>query len=139
MTTRRQAGLPQEQIEAFAQSLLTNLRGLSIKDSLLVLSAAIRRVVRSDHGTLGKHSRSLPIANLKRRSSSGRVSKIESDPEVQRFIHELKRYHTYSEIEQFCITAFGVKRAPRKSSIGRYIQKITAETTETDDAEPKSG
>lgn len=54
-------------------------------------------------------------------------SRVELDPEVFTFLNGLGRYHTIKEMRQLIIERFGSDRAPSKSSLGRFLSRITRE------------
>lgn len=54
-----------------------------------------------------------------------KLSRIEEDQEIFHFINGLDRYHTINELHQLLIKRFGAERTPSKSSLGRFLQKIS--------------
>lgn len=125
-STRHEA-LTQKKVRYFAELLVQTLPKISLTDALRVFNEAIIQVVRNSTKNPCDKPVKLPIANLKRRARAGRVSKIEVDPEIKAFIHQLRGYHSYPEIARRCAHKFGKQRAPSKSAVGRYIKKITDE------------
>ncbi|MEW7986508.1 MAG: hypothetical protein AB2777_22375 [Candidatus Thiodiazotropha endolucinida] len=125
-STRHEA-LTQKKVRYFAEVLVQTLPKISLKDALRVFNEAIFQVIRNSTTKPCDKPVKLPIANLKRRASAGRVAKIEADPEIKAFIHQLRGYHSYPEIARLCAHKFGKKRAPSKSAVGRYIKKISDE------------
>lgn len=61
---------------------------------------------------------------LARRPRCGK-SRIEQDMEVFDFINGLDRYHTIKELRELISGRFGKARTPSRSSLGRFLTKIT--------------
>jgi anaerobic ribonucleoside-triphosphate reductase len=55
------------------------------------------------------------------------MSRVEQDKEVFDFINGLDRYHTIKELRELISRRFGKARTPSKSSLGRFLRKITKE------------
>jgi hypothetical protein len=53
-------------------------------------------------------------------------SRIDLDPELRAFIHELLPHCTFAEIAAECAKRFGKPRAPSKSAVHRYWQRQQA-------------
>lgn len=52
-----------------------------------------------------------------------RLSRIESDSELEQFLLSMKGQHTHAAMLQQCIDKFGKERAPSKSALNRFIKK----------------
>ncbi len=53
----------------------------------------------------------------------GAQSKIDLDPELRAFIHDLLPHCTFAEIAAECATRFGNPRAPSRSAVHRFWQR----------------
>tara|TARA_Y100000782_G_C10113253_1_gene235478 strand:- start:243 stop:626 length:384 start_codon:yes stop_codon:yes gene_type:complete len=65
-----------------------------------------------------------PSASVLQPRKRGGVSAIDKDPELETFILSLKGPRTIANIRTACAKKFGDKRAPSKSALHRYIQKL---------------
>ncbi len=54
-----------------------------------------------------------------------RLSMVENAPDIQAFIHNLDRYYSGPEMLAVIEKHFGKERTPSKSSLHRYLQKIS--------------
>lgn len=61
------------------------------------------------------------------RRPRGLQSKITNDHEIRDFIHGLRGYHTIDKIVGLCARKFGRKRAPSRSAVGRYLQRLSVQ------------
>lgn len=115
-----------ETIEKQARVLLLSLRGSTQREAVNILSTAISLTVSEfDAGQLDKQ---LPVPDstlLCRRQR--KLSRIEQDTELQGFIHGLDRYIGLWELHRLLTQRFGKERTPSKSSLHRYLQKITSQ------------
>ncbi len=59
------------------------------------------------------------------RRPRGTKSRFIIDSELAEFMGTIGKYHTLKELRLLLVEHFGEKRAPSKSSIHRYIQRIT--------------
>jgi hypothetical protein len=109
-----------------ADRIAAQLAALSTQQALQVLTEVQQRILkasvtRDDEG-LSRPWAPCPVAI---RSPVGGVSKIESDPEILAFITGLTEYQSLKKIVDLCIRKFGLERSPSKSSVHRYLQKIS--------------
>lgn len=112
------------QIEKQANALLLSLRGYTQRDAVIVLSTAISLAVTEfDQGQLDKQA-AVPNCSLLFRRNA-KLNRIEQDTELQGFIHGLDRYVSLLELRNLLTQRFGKERTPSKSSLHRYLQKIT--------------
>lgn len=104
------------------------------RDALHVLAAVIERAARrAEIGGELPPSIAPPSVLALTSRRRGSVSKIEADWEVRKFIHDHAERMTYQELEVACRKEFGGKRAPGKSSICRYVQKLRKQQERNDD------
>lgn len=61
------------------------------------------------------------------RKPAGIKSRITTDSELVDFLNSIDRYYTIMQLRALLVERFGSKRAPSKSAIHRYLQKITME------------
>ena len=59
------------------------------------------------------------------RKKSGLKSRFETDPELAEYLETIDRYYTLEELRLVLVVRFGADRVPSKSSIHRYLQKLT--------------
>jgi len=103
------------------------MNGLPVSDALRILNAAMAQVLNE---SIAPNDQSMTkpfissLANFLPRHR-GRPRGIESDAEVQRYIHTIHERRTFQQISEMCLVKFGKKRAPSKSAIQRYIQDLT--------------
>jgi len=115
-----------DQINKRARTILLGLRGCQQRDAVNMLATAISMVVsQSDVATEQLNGLfTVPGNHLLCRRRGG-ISRIEQDSEVKVFIHSLDRYYTGPEMLDMIKNRFGKERTPSKSSLHRYLQKIT--------------
>ena len=115
-----------KELQSRMTKLLAILGDLSNVEALQALNQVSAEILRSveatDASAFNVPVIAVPAHLLERRR--GRPSKIESDPKLRDFIHELEPGLTIKEIEARCVAMFGEERAPRKSTISRYIQRM---------------
>lgn len=113
-----------EQIEQQAKAILLGLRGYSQRNAVAILSTAIcLTVTEFDQGQLDEQTAMSSCSLLIRRR--GKLSRIDQDVELKNFIHGLDRYASLFELHSLLTERFGKKRTPSKSSLHRYLQKIS--------------
>ncbi len=61
------------------------------------------------------------------RRQPGGCSRFERDSELADFLNNVDRYYTIKELRALLIARFGSERTPSKSSLHRYLQKITSQ------------
>lgn len=83
----------------------------------------LRQTVERDDGALARPWTLCPVAI---RRPTGRVSIIESDPEIFAFITGLTEYKSIKAIVAMCIERFGPERSPSARSVHRFLQKLAA-------------
>lgn len=107
-----------------ARSVVDSLSALSPGQAILVLHHAMGCVLSGlptvDPGRLALFPEIDAAVLLRPRR--GR-SKIESNPELQRFVHD-RLSIPYITLTELCKAHFGADVAPSKSSVHRYIQKL---------------
>ncbi|MBI2354255.1 MAG: hypothetical protein HYV06_04350 [Deltaproteobacteria bacterium] len=113
-------------IDKRARAIVLGLRGYSQWDAVSVLAAAISMIASQPVLTGEKHDEpSMAFNSHLLRRRPGQISRIEKDPEIKAFIHSLDRYYPGPDLLALLEQRFGKKRTPSKSSLGRYLQKIT--------------
>ncbi len=116
--------LTEFEIQNASKEIVYDLVKLTPSDAFKVLHQALGQVIKANLNTDYAKPESLmypynPV--LKRRKQQ---MKVDADPELKAFIHSLKTYHSTNEIVALCVKKFGKKRAPSKSSLGRYFQRL---------------
>jgi hypothetical protein len=64
------------------------------------------------------------------RKSAGNKSRFAIDCELRAFLDTVDRYYTTSQLRALMVEHFGADRVPSRSSIHRYLQKITRRTSQ---------
>jgi hypothetical protein len=59
------------------------------------------------------------------RRRPGSFSPFDTDKELAEFINGVDQYYSIAKLRNLLIERFGADRAPSKSALHRYIQKIT--------------
>lgn len=115
-----------------ADQLLAQVGELPAADALQVLNAAASRLlkgVQHQARSLVEPAHMTPPLLCKR--SRGAPSKIDTDEEVRAFIHDQSCGMTFEQLEAACRVRFGHQRAPSKSAIHRYVQRLKFPKTTT--------
>lgn len=97
------------------------VKGLSAEDVVDVLTQQLKAVT---HGAVKGKSKPQPSMAVLRDRPAGRLSSIELDPELEAFILEQSMSQTVEHIHKLCIAKFGKQRAPSRSALYRYIDKM---------------
>lgn len=117
--------MTRENINRQAIAIVTSLAGVSRIDAVKILSVSIQLIASEDRPT-DKLDNPCFVANGNLiRKKSGSPSRFEKDPELIKFISNLDHYYTCGEMLTLLVKQFGKERAPSKSSLGRYLQKIS--------------
>jgi len=116
-----------KEIEEKARLITLNVSGLSITDALQVLNTATALILNKSEQPVEQNLKKPFISSLANflPRHAGRLCSVESDPELQRYIHSIHEMRAIKQITEMCRVKFGAKRTPSKSSIHRYIQKMT--------------
>lgn len=69
-----------------------------------------------------------PALLVLRARKRGPLSKVEDDPEVEAFILKQSATRTVEHLLQQCVREFGKERAPSRSGLYRYIDKLKYRT-----------
>jgi hypothetical protein len=117
--------LNSDQIIQQAEGIVENLKGLRQNDAIAILSAGIymialeqappEKVLKNSYFGFNPHLR---------RVRPGGNCIIDNDLEIKEYIHNLDRYLPLNDLRDELVKKFGESRAPSRSSIGRYLQKI---------------
>lgn len=112
-----------ENYRACVPALLAIVKDLAPRDAIAALIETAHALPNADNAEFIIFPSS--ASNLIRRTKGGRLSKIESDPELKSFLLAVYGYHTIMELVRMCQEKFGMERAPSKSGLQRFISKIT--------------
>lgn len=124
--TNKPDALDREEIIQRAEVIVNGMMGLSMNDAVAILSTGIYIIATG-------HDRAKDILEKScygfnpnvRRVRPGGISLIDKNPEVKAYIHGIDRYLSVESLHRELVKRFGKERAPSKSSIGRYLQKIS--------------
>lgn len=108
------------------ERVLATLGDLPAADALQVLNTAMGKVlagIERAPDIAAPQAVSPLLASLMQRSQGGH-SRIDGDPELLAFILGLPAHLTYPQIEAACRARFGAERAPSKSAIHRFVQRL---------------
>lgn len=108
------------------ERVLATLGGLPATDALQVLNTAMGKVlagIERAPDIAAPQAVSPLLASLMQRTQGGH-SRIDSDPELLAFILGLPAHLTYPQIEAACRAKFGAERAPSKSAVHRFVQRL---------------
>lgn len=115
-----------DKIITHARGTVLALSGYTQRDAVSILAAAISIITLQPGQAVGRFDEACKAFNSNLlRKRPGNISRIEKDPEVKEFIHNLDRYYTGPELLTMIEDRFGKMRTPSKSSLGRYLQKIS--------------
>lgn len=116
--------LSEIEIRRKARDIVAALTDVAGMDAMKIVNQAQSIILRESLAVSpGPDCQVYPFnPNLVRR---GPVSKIDADPELKEFIHSLPAYHGVEQIAAMCVERFGVDRAPSKSAVHRYLQKLS--------------
>ena len=128
--------MKQQDHKARVTKLLTILADMSAVEALQALNQAnadvLQRIERARTTTF--HNPVVPVPTHLIERHRGRQPMIENDPELRDFIHglaTLERKLTFKEIADECAIKFGPDRAPTKSAIHRYSQRLKKRISDT--------
>jgi len=96
---------------------------LSVADALAVMSEAIRKHAEQEAASTSSAANDAKMSSVELHVAGSGWTKIECDLEIRDFIHGLQGRLSFNEMAEECRRQFG-DRAPGKSSIHRYIQKL---------------
>ena len=130
MKPKKRSNSGKEKYKERVPALIVALKGLTLGNALAALLEAARHLLNETDSSDYYNSTPLSLGNLTRRTKGGRLPKIESDPELQSFLHGIIGYHSLSELVRLCQEKFGMERAPSKSCLHRYTQKLTRQSAE---------
>ena len=99
------------------------LRQLTLADALEVTGQLLAELSTSELTDIRQTSTRASASVLQPRKA-GRRHSIETDAELEAFILSLRGSRTIADIRTACVKKFGDKRAPSKSALHRYIQKL---------------
>jgi hypothetical protein len=111
-----------DQINEQAQAILFGLNGYGERDIVRILSAATSLIVSQPAAREDGLTRS--AEGYLFRLCTGQKGKIDRDPEINAFLHEIDHYLTLSELHALLVGKFGKVRAPSRSSLGRHFKKL---------------
>lgn len=101
------------------------VRDLPAMDVVDVLTQQLR-VIAGD-----MQHKAIPDLPVLRLRPHERLMDIEKDPELEAFILTQSASYTIEHIRMQCVREFGEKRAPSKSALHRYIQRLIRRNKET--------
>jgi len=61
------------------------------------------------------------------RKRPGNISRFELDSELVEFLDQIDSYYSIKQLHILVLNRFGKERTPSKSSLHRYLQKITSQ------------
>ena len=114
-----------DQIVQQAEAIVHGLMEFRKDEVVAILSAGIYIIASGENPPreILDHSCFELNPNLIRRPRGG-SSIMGSDQEIRAYILGLDRYLTLDELRSELVAKFGKKRAPGRSTIGRFLQKI---------------
>lgn len=109
-----------------AQEIAVGLVGFNKDEALAILSASIFIVATGEEPEKDIRPKTgYPNnPNLIRRRKGG-VSPLDNDPELKAYILGLDRYLSIVKIHKRLVEKFGKNRIPSRSSIHRFLQRVT--------------
>ncbi len=115
--------LSEFEIHKKAREIVSGLLDMPALDAMMIVIQAINIIARENIaiGYVPSPPASAFNPYLRRH---GQISKIDADPEIKAFIHGISDDMTIKEIAEQCQRRFGKNRAPSKSAVGRYLQKL---------------
>ncbi len=99
------------------------LKQLSLAEALEVTGQLLAELSTSETAPV-KLTSVRTSASVLQPGKAVRKHSIEKDPELEAFILSLRGSRTIADIRTACAKKFGDKRAPSKSALHRYIQKL---------------
>lgn len=117
---------PEEKTQWLVTRIFAELSDLPVSAALRIIHIVLGRLLtaRTPEIADALPGRVAPLNPDLLRRPRGCRSKIPNDREVLDFIHGLKGYHTIDQITGLCARRFGRKRAPSRSALGRYLQRL---------------
>lgn len=113
-----------------AQEIVARLAGSEKNEALITLSASMCIIASGE--TLPKvildNSSHWKNPHLIRRRRGG-TSPIDMDQEVKEYILGIDRYLSLNAMHEEIVKKFGKKRAPSRSAIGRFLQRVNRENS----------
>ena len=115
--------LSEHEIYQQSRVILSDLSALNPSDALKILNKVqwvlINESLNAEY-TSGKQVYPYnPV--LKRR---GQIMKVDADPEMREFIMNLNTYLSIKDIVALCVEKFGKARAPSRSALHRWLQRL---------------
>jgi hypothetical protein len=111
-----------EKLRAF-HAVQAAVKNLPASDVVDVLTQQLREVA----GAIPQ-GKPAPALAVLRDLTPGRLSNIEQDPELEAFILRQSACLSIEHIRRECIKKFGAERAPSRSGLNRYINKLKYRT-----------
>lgn len=108
------------------RTIVNLLAGVPCREAVTILASAINCIAaqpKQDGEAVPAPTH--PNLHLKRRTRAGVASKVTASPEVQKYLEQLDHYLTLKELRAELVQRFGKEKAPSKSSLQRYIKKIS--------------
>ena len=120
---------PEEKTQRLVTRIFAELSDLPVCEALQVIQVVLARLLtaRTPEIADALPGRVVPLNPALLRRPRGCQSKITKDPEIRGFIHGLSGYHTIDQITGLCARKFGRKRAPSRSAVGRYLQRLSVQ------------
>lgn len=94
------------------------IQGLSAVDVVEILTHQLNDVVQAAEGTPQDPRETNMVLAYR-----GRVSNIETDPELEAFILHKRGMRTLEQLRLECVAEFGEERAPSRSALNRYVHR----------------
>lgn len=114
--------MTRDEINKQSLAVVTSLTGLNRVDSIKILSSAIQIIAEANAPADILDTPGIAFnKNLVRKHTSF----FDRHPELMIFISNLDRYYTAGEMLELIEKNFGKALVPSKSSLGRYLQRIT--------------
>lgn len=118
-------------------SIVTILSGLNKLEAVSILTAALSMIVAQlSESEIEPAKVTSPVSTHLKRFRPGGISIVDKDPEIKAYIHSIDRYLTVEAMRNDLVKQFGKDRAPSKSGLGRYLQKIAGASNLTTEGKP---
>jgi hypothetical protein len=118
----------EEKNQRLVTRIFAELSDLRVSEALEIIHIVLGRLLtaRAPEIAGAPQGRVVPLNPDLLRRPRGCQSKITKDPEIRGFIHGLSGYHTIDQITCLCARKFGRKRAPSRTAVGRYLQRLSS-------------
>lgn len=108
-----------------ANFIISSLSGLTVAESLLVLSVAIEQLVVQDEDSHNNQfNKPVNMRGPRILPSPRNLHKIEKDPELKEFILSYEEPICQTKLRQLLIERFGEERVPSRSGLSRYLRRL---------------